>query len=138
MARRNKTNQTIPMAKAYKLYLEDNMEITDEDVKKGEELIKEEFGDIFMPDKLKETIYDFPKNCKHNNLGWCHLCVIKTKAQSYKEGEKELIQKLEKYCEDNFIWHKVETNPDWKGVAVIPTDEIIKFLRDQLTNNKEE
>jgi hypothetical protein len=37
------------------------------------------------------TNYDFPKTCKHNKSGWCHLCVIKELSQQ----KSELIEELE-------------------------------------------
>lgn len=44
--------------------------------------------------KTEKTIYDFPKNCKHNKSGWCHLCVIKEISAAREEERKRVIKNI--------------------------------------------
>jgi hypothetical protein len=94
----------------------------------------------------KKTIYDFPKNCKHNKNGWCHLCVIKEIDASYKRGKMEALESMpidlffESYGEfaKKGYFHN-EEECAWAVTGYnIKNDELLKWKIEQLNQTHRE
>jgi hypothetical protein len=84
----------------------------------------------------KKTIYGFPKNCKHNKNGWCHLCVIKEIDASYKRGVEETLKRAIE-CLPKELTHcdKVNTYGDGAHYNYILGSN--KMLKQSRTNLKQ-